>query len=205
MVSPPAFATPSRRLTRRRPASIAASHSVTTVARLGFAKFLLKHAHRSISRPIQAREISMPPSKPQLSLQSPSQTPLLLSLRRRQAHQQPFPNTTELKPAVVSRRSGASLGARLQAAVRLEAAARRACLSSCLMLLSWLVSEFLDGCATYALTMYGIPASLDDRLADASEPKLLQSDQARGAAPCRPQLAIVSSCAEAHDDRPSHT
>jgi hypothetical protein len=174
---------------------------------MGLAKILLKHARRSISRPIQAREISMPPGKPQLSLQSPSQTPLLLSLRRRQAHQQPFSNTTpsELKPAVVSRRSGASLGERLHAAVRLGAAARRACLSSCLVLLSWLASEFLDGCATYALAMYGIPASLDDRLADASEAKPLQSDQARGAAPCRPQLAIVSGCAQAHDDRSSHT
>ncbi|HZR86576.1 MAG TPA: hypothetical protein VFB02_07215 [Bradyrhizobium sp.] len=142
----------------------------------------------------------MPLSKSPLSLQSPSQTPLLLSLRRRQAHQQPLSNITpsELKAAAVSRTCGWSLGERLRAALRLGAAARHACLSSCLMLLSWLVGEFLDGCAAYALAMYGIPTSLDDGLVDAGETKPARADQEP--APRAPQLAAVIGCAHAHHD-----
>jgi len=200
MLTPQAVTTPNRRLTRQRSAPIAASCTVTAVARMDLAKILLKHAQPSISRPILVREISMPLSKSPLSLQSPSQTPLLLSLRRRQAHQQPLSNITpsELKAAAVSRTCGWSLGERLRAALRLGAAARHACLSSCLMLLSWLVGEFLDGCAAYALAMYGIPTSLDDGLVDAGETKPARADQEP--APRAPQLAAVIGCAHAHHD-----
>jgi hypothetical protein len=171
------------------------------------AKILLKHADRRISRPIMVREIFMPLAKPQLSLQSPSQTTLLLSLRRRQAHQPSLSNTNPsgTTAAAVSRKSGWSVGERFRAAVELGATARRACLSSCLLLLSWAVSEFLDGCAAYALSMYGIPASLDDRLLDADEAKPSQADQPRCAAPRGSHLAAVIRSAQAHDDRRRHT
>jgi len=206
MLGPPGSATPHRQLARLRAASIAASPAVTAVARMTRAKILLKHADRSFSRPILVREISMPRSKPQLSLQSPSQTPLLLLQRRRQAPQQPRLNTplSELTAAAVPRTSGWSLGEQLRAVVRVGVAARRACLSSSLMLLSWLVREFLDGCAAYALAMYGIPTSLEDRLADAGQASPPQADQAHGAAPRKPQLAVVIRPSDAHDGRRSH-
>jgi hypothetical protein len=170
-------------------------------------KILLKHADRRFSRPIMVREISMPLTKPQPSLQSPSQTTLLLSLRRRQAHQQSLSNVNPsgTMAAAVSRKSGSRVGERFRAAVELGATARRVCLSSCLLLLSWAVSEFLDGCAAYALSMYGIPTSLDDRLRDVDEAKPSQTDEPRCAAPRRPQLATVIGSAQAHDDRQRHT
>jgi hypothetical protein len=56
------------------------SPAVTAVARMHAAKIPLKHAQRRSSLPIIVREISMPLTKPQPSLQSPSQAPLLLSL-----------------------------------------------------------------------------------------------------------------------------
>ena len=205
MLGQPGSATPNRPLARLRAASIAASPAVTAVARMERAKILLKHADRSIFRPILVREIPMPRSKPQLSLQSPSQTPQLLLQRRRQAHQQPPLNTAPSElTAAVSRTSGWSLGEQLRAAARVGAAARRACVSSSVMLLSWLVREFLDGCAAYALAMYGIPTSLDGRLIDVAEAKPPQADLAHGAAPRRPPVAVVIRPAQAHDDRQSH-
>jgi len=145
----------------------------------------------------------MPLAKPQPSLQSLSQTPLLLSLRRRQAHQQPL-NTPPSGLKLVSRTSGWRLGERLRAAVRLGAAARRAGLNSCLMLLSWGISEFLDGCAAYALAMYGFPVRLDDRLVDAADARPPQPDEPdRASPPRRPHLVAVS--VPAHDNGRRHT
>ncbi len=182
-----------------------AQPTVTAVARMDLAKILLKHPHSRVSRPIMARELSVPLTKPQLSLQSPPQTILLLSLRRRQAHRQALSNTTasETMPAAVSRRSGRRLGEWCRSAVELGATARRACLSSCLLLLSWAISEFLDGCAAYALAMYGIPTSLDDRPGGETEPP--QAHEPRCTVPPRPQLVAVSGSAPACDDRRRHT
>jgi len=73
------------------------------------------------------------------------------------------------------------------------------------MLLSWGIGEFLDGCAAYALAMYGFPVRLDDRLVDAAEARAPQPDEPDRASPRRPHLVAVMASAPAHDDGRRHT
>ena len=62
-------------------------------------------------------------------------------------------------------------------------------------MVSWLVAEFLQGCALYAHTMYPMPGLIDDGLAQGDRTATSPGDSAAAPVARRPQLVVVSTAA----------
>jgi uncharacterized protein YjiS (DUF1127 family) len=179
-------------------AAARATPRITNVVLFPRAGMLAKHAHDRFSLTTTLREKSMPVAEHLSYARSRSRTKrsrqidrssfAYLSIHHDQAqHARPQQSSSQRLAIVPAAPAPRSL---LRTAAQFADAA-----GDILWLIgSWIFTEFLDGCAAYALSMYGIPETADSKESGEARP---YEPPAPVRSSSRPTLHVISACPEA--------
>jgi uncharacterized protein YjiS (DUF1127 family) len=191
--------TPARR--QRGPISAAVAKvtpRITTVALIPRAGMLPKHAGDTFSLTTTLREKSMPVAQHLSYAGSRSRTKRSRQIDRPSfaylsSHHDQAPRA-QSQQASSRRLAIAPVPAAPRSILRGVARFAQAAEEILWAIASWIFTEFLDGCAAYALSMYGMPETADHEEPGEATPC---GPPAPARSSSRPALHVISACAEA--------
>jgi hypothetical protein len=157
----------------------------TTVASIRHTGMIRKHGHDKVSRTNRTREISMPNISQfrRPPRRSTRQSPLARSFDRKQAL------CASPHPGAVWRTIPAAI---IRITVRLATCVGTASTNLPFAVASWVISEFIAGCAAYSEAMYFTSIIAEDRAASREPAPVSSSREASSDRRAKPFLTLVS-------------